>query len=126
MKDISLLSIPTREQVAAFNQDHSGGPTVGQPVLIDWASKFSTPWNRQGFYVLASGFEASDGRNVQEIEKLCERKLERTRQLYQNSQKMQTEEIQERKSREITRDRRNTRRHGVISAQLSQESLPSR
>jgi hypothetical protein len=113
VKDSTLLQIPTREEVSAFNSNHSGGPQAGQPILIDWTSKFSTPWNRQALYVLASQFEARNDRSLGEIEKLCERKLERIRQAYQNSQKMETEQVQERKSKEITRDRRNTRRHGV-------------
>jgi hypothetical protein len=119
VKDASLLRIPTIEEVAAFNCNHIGGPQTGQPVLIDWTAKFSSPWNRQALYVLASQFPAVDGRSVEEIEKLCERKLERTRQVYQNCQKMETEQIQERKRREITRDRRNTRRHGVNFTILS-------
>lgn len=104
------------EDIAAFEKDHTGGPVVGQPIMMHWKAPFSSDWNRQAIFVLASAFleQHSDCPfTIAQLKVLFSRKLERTRQEWLNTQAMQMEEINVRRAEAAKKRRQYSRLQGV-------------
>jgi hypothetical protein len=104
------------EEVVIFGKDHAGGPVAGQVVKIHWKSGFSSDWNRQAIFVLASAFLAEhpdSNITLDDLQALFCRKLERTRQEWNRSRTMPTEEVGRLRVEAAKKNRRKGRLLGV-------------
>lgn len=106
----------TDEEVAAFDTDHAGGPVAGLPVKLYWKSGFSSNWNQQAIFVLASEFLAEHttcDMTEDNLQDLFGRKLERTRRQWILSQTKQAEDIDRLRAEAAKKNRRRGRLYGV-------------
>jgi hypothetical protein len=104
------------EDVATFEQDHTGGPVSGQPIKMHWKSGLSSKWNRQALFVLASTFLAEHqdcGFKVEEIQAIFCRKLERTRQEWVRRQALELSDLLNFQAEAAKKYRRKSRLQGV-------------
>jgi len=102
--------------VAAFDNDHTGGPITGLPIMMHWKSGFSSDWNRQCIFVLASDFLAehtSCDATLDNLQEIFVRKLQRTRREWILAQTMQPEEGSRLQAEAAKKNRRKGRLHGV-------------
>jgi hypothetical protein len=106
----------TDEDVAAFDNTHAGGPVAGLPIKMHWKSGFSSDWNRQAVFVLASDFLAEHTSctiTKDDLQDLIVRKLQRTRQEWLLTQTMQTQQFDRLRAQTAKKNRKRGRLHGV-------------
>jgi len=113
------------DRVFKFQQDHVGGPTKGEPVLIDWTSPLSSTWNREATCVLAVSFldalragtiksiQFNDNMSIKAVQDSCVQKLTKVRTAYTRVLRMDTDTLESKVRERAKRNRVNTRRHGV-------------
>ncbi|RDB29028.1 hypothetical protein Hypma_015652 [Hypsizygus marmoreus] len=127
------LRIAPSHLVKAFTEDNNGGPSAETPEF-DWFSPFTSPWNRELLFLLATVFKAILSKtsglinekwgNIPWLIKLIAKRLERVRTAYKNdlppppgsseSEDQKKLRIKQREERRLKNLRRNTRRKGTF------------
>ena len=106
----------TDDEVAGFDINHAGGPITGLPVKIHWKSGFSSDWNRQAIFVLASDFLAEHTSctiTEDDLRGIFVSKLQRTRREWTLMQTMQTQEFERLQAETAKQKRKRGRLYGV-------------
>lgn len=123
MKDADFPPVWRKQN---FLRDKRDGPESNQPVLIDWDSPMSSPWNKETLSVLTIEYldairageyprvSTVPDQTIEELVKICSQKLDRVRGRRKKSGLMTTEALEAQDQATGKAARATRRRHSVF------------